>query len=936
MRKLILIAFIVFVANAKAQIISTVAGNGASGYFGDGGAATAAVLNRPYGLTFDVAGNMYIADYSNYCVRKVNTAGVISTFASGVGVASGVAFDVFGNLYITDLSDNFVRKVNTAGIISTFAGNGTGSFSGDGGAAIAAEVHGTSAVACDVAGNVYIADYYNSRIRRVNTSGIISTFAGNGLSGYTGDGGAATAATLGTPQGLCFDASGNLYIADQNNCIRKVILSTGIITTYAGNGATGYAGDGGQATAASLSNPYGISFDAVGNLYITETNSSNRIRRVNTAGIISTAVGNGTAAYSGDGGPATAAELNHPNGVGFDALGNLYIADGSNSRIRKVTCTPVVNISGLNSVCPGGGTMLSAGGADTYVWSSNAGGVQTNTVSVSPTATTVYSVTGTSIFGCTATQTISVHINSLPIVSIGGNSSICIGAHTILTGMGANTYTWNSGSNTNAISVNPISNTTYTVTGTDGNGCANSDTITVVVNPLPVITANSGTICAGQSFTITPSGATTYTYSSGSDVVTPTVNTTYTVNGTDGNGCKNNAAVTCSVTVNALPIISANSATVCAGVMATLTASGANTYTWNTGATGASISPSPTVTTSYSVSGTNNIDGCTGVTTTSITVYLLPPPTVMSNTPCANQTLNLSCTPNGMISYNWTGPNSFSSSQQNPTITGTQTSSVGVYSVTTVNAFSCISSGTVSVVINPLPVVTVTGATVCLGQTINLGCTPNGDIYSWSGPGGYTSNLQSPSIPNASLSMSGNFVVTVTDANGCANANATEVVVNPSPIVYIGGDTIVCSGSTTTLTAGGTTTYTWNTGAHTPSIIALTSGAYTVTGTDINGCSGTASTNVSFVACAGIEQVTGINNQVNIYPNPNNGSFVIEPQNTLHNVPCTMYDVNGKMVLSQIINGKTNIDASTLNEGVYNISLISNEGIVNKRLVIVR
>ena len=332
----------------------------------------------------------------------------------------------------------------------------------------------------------------------------------------------------------------------------------------------------------------GVSFDINGNMYIADQ-SNDRIRRVSTAGIISTVAGNGydapsSGGYAGDGGPATAAELNHPSGVGFDATGNLFIADNNNNVIRKVTCVPVVNISGLNFVCPGGGTMLTAGGADTYVWSSNAGGVQTNTVSVSPAATTVYTVTGTSVFGCTATQTISVHINSLPIVSIGGNSSICIGAHTILTGMGANTYTWSSGSNTNAISVNPSSNTTYTVTGTDGNGCENSDTIMVVVNLLPVITVSNGTICAGQSFTITPSGATTYTYSSGNDVVAPTVNTTYTINGTDGNGCKNNTPVTCSVTVNALPIISANTTTICAGSTTTLTASGASTYTWNTSA----------------------------------------------------------------------------------------------------------------------------------------------------------------------------------------------------------------------------------------------------------------------------------------------------------------------------------------------------------------
>jgi type IX secretion system substrate protein/NHL repeat-containing protein len=711
MKKLILIAFIVFVANAKAQIISTVAGDGAAGFFGDGGAATAAVLYDPRGLTFDVAGNMYIADYGNSRVRMINTAGVISTFVSGVGLASGVAFDVFGNLYITNLSDNYVRKITTAGSYYIFAGNGTGGYTGDGGPATAAELHQTAGVACDMAGNVYISDYSNNRIRMVNTAGIISTFAGGGSSGL-GDGGPATAAGLGSPEGLCFDGAGNLYIADLgNNRIRKV-NTAGIITTVAGNGTLGYAGDGGQATAAALQYPMGVSFDAIGNMYIADQ-SNDRIRRVSTAGIISTIAGNGydapsSGGYAGDGGPATAAELNHPSGVGFDAAGNLYIADNNNDVIRKVTCTPVVNISGVNSVCPGGGTMLTASGANTYAWSSNAGGVLTSTVTLSPAVATVYTVTGTSVFGCTATQTISVHINSLPIVSIGGNSSICIGAHTILTGMGANTYTWNSGSNTNAISVNPTSNTTYTVTGTDGNGCENSDTITVVVNPLPVITVNSGTICAGQAFTITPSGANTYTYSSGSAVVTPTVNTTYTVKGTDGNDCVNTPAATCTVMVNASPIISVNTSTICTGSTATLTASGANTYTWNTGATGASISPSPTVTTNYTVTGT--------------------------------------------------------------------------------------------------------------------------------------------------------------DANNCMNTDTLSVIV------------VDCT--------------------------------------------------------TGIEQFANIN-ELNIYPNPNKGNFVIEPSSATKQT-MQVYDVNGKLVLSQSINGKTTIDASSLNEGVYNISLTSGEGVVNKRVVIVK
>ena len=174
--------------------------------------------------------NMYIADLDNQRVRMVNTAGVISTFASGVGIASGVAFDVFGNLYITDLSDYFVRKVNTAGSISIFAGIGTAGYSGHGGPATAAKLWQTGGVACDVAGNVYIGDYGN-RIRMVNTSGIISTFAGNGTGGYSGDGGPATAAELGTPtKDYVLTPAGNLYIADQGNQRIRKVNTAGIVS----------------------------------------------------------------------------------------------------------------------------------------------------------------------------------------------------------------------------------------------------------------------------------------------------------------------------------------------------------------------------------------------------------------------------------------------------------------------------------------------------------------------------------------------------------------------------------------------------------------------------------------------------------------------------------------------------------------------------------
>ena len=250
-----------------------------------------------------------------------------------------VAVDSAGNLYIAELYNNRIRKVAAdTGTISTVAGNGTPGFSGDGGAATSAELNLAAGVAVDGAGNLYIADFNNNRIRRVAANtGTISTVAGNGTPGYSGDGDAATSAELNGPGGVTVDSAGNLYIPDLNNDrIRKVAASTGTISTVAGNGTQGHSGDGGLATNAELYQPDGVAVDDAGNLYIADTNN-HRIRKVAVGtGTISTVAGNGTLGYSGDGGAATSAELNLPFGVSLDGPGNLYIADFGNERIRKV------------------------------------------------------------------------------------------------------------------------------------------------------------------------------------------------------------------------------------------------------------------------------------------------------------------------------------------------------------------------------------------------------------------------------------------------------------------------------------------------------------------------------------------------------------------------------------------------------------------------
>ena len=358
--------------------ITTMAGNGTRGYSGDGGPATSAQLSSPAGIFVDASGTLYIADQVNYRIRAVTAQGNISTVA-GNGTAGyagdggkatsaelanpfAVAVDSSGNFYIADVTNAVIRKVTSAGTITTVAGNNTAGagFGGDGGAGTSAQLNQPSGVAVDSSGNVFIADTVNNRIRKLTSGGTITTAAGTGVAGFSGDGLAGTKAMLNAPRGIAVDAFNNLYIADSGNQRIRKLASNGIITTVAGTGVAGFSGDGGFATSAQINRPFDVKVDSAGNLYIADYLNS-RIRRVAANGGITTIAGNGRFAYTGDGGPATSATLNFPSGVAVDTSGNVYVADNQNSVIRLLT--PPASLATPPSINTGGVITASQFGA---------------------------------------------------------------------------------------------------------------------------------------------------------------------------------------------------------------------------------------------------------------------------------------------------------------------------------------------------------------------------------------------------------------------------------------------------------------------------------------------------------------------------------------------------------------------------------------------
>lgn len=442
---------------------------------------------------------------------------------------------------------------------------------------------------------------------------------------------------------------------------------------------------------------------------------------------------------------------------------------------------------------------------------------------------------------------LGVDVQQCVAPSITVNSgAICTGNSFTLVPNGGVSYTVTGGSYT----VNPTANANYTVTGADIHGCTNTAVSSVTVNSLPNVAVNSGAICTGNSFTMNATGAVSYVYSGGTNVVNPTANIDYTVTGTDANGCSNTAVS--SVTVNALPTVSITGTTsICMGSGTTLTANGAVSYLWNTSATTTSIAVSPTITTSYSVTGTD-INGCSNTSAQSVVVNT-PPNASISKTDvlCNGGTGSATLTATGgtpSYTYLW------SNGATTPALSGL---AAGTYSGTVTDSNGCSDLQTVTIMEPSAISLSSTGtSTICAGSSATISANATGGTgtitYTWN-PGNLVNATQVVSPGSATT-----YTVIAADANGCS-AQSTELIsVNALPIVSITGTSTLCVGTSSVLTANGALTYLWNTGASTTSISISpsTNTTYTVTGTDANGCSNDATKNITTVNCMGVSSVS--------------------------------------------------------------------------------
>lgn len=548
-----------------------------------------------------------------------------------------------------------------------------------------------------------------------------------------------------------------------------------------------------------------------------------------------------------------------------------------NVTINVNSTAPPVTAGSNAPVCIGQNVNLTAtSGGTSYSWSGPGGysSSQQNPVltTPSPSASGIYTVTLTDNTGCTRTSTVNVTINPLPTSTASSNTPVCDGQSLNLNAGGGSSYSWSGPGGFNSSNQNPVinpvttaANGTYTVTVTDSNSCINTATVSITVNPSPVASSgNTGPVCQGTSLDFSSGGGSSYSWSGPGGYSSSTQNPqilsadtsnsgVYTVTVTGANGCTNTSTTT--VLINPAPTANAsNTGPVCAGISVDLSAGTGTGYSWSGpgGYTSSSQNPqlpTPTAGNSgvYTVTVTD-ANGCTNTATTLLTVNALPNATASNNTPiCTGADVLLSA--NGGTGYSWSGPNAYTSSSQNPTITSASPGSSGIYTVTVTDANGCTNTATTSVSVNnTLTVTAASNSPICDGDQMNLTSNLPGNTYSWSGPGGYNSTQQNPVINPATTLDAGTYTVTVTDAAGCTGSASVTVVVNALPNATAGNNGPVCENDPVTLSSSGGTGYQWSGpsgfSSNQQNPAAGEAGTYTVTVSSSSGCQSTVSTTV--------------------------------------------------------------------------------------------
>lgn len=518
----------------------------------------------------------------------------------------------------------------------------------------------------------------------------------------------------------------------------------------------------------------------------------------------------------------------------------------TNTKTVSVTISTLsINaVSNPTILCSSNTATLTATGANTYTW--NPGALTGTSVVVTPTATTLYTVTGTNSTGCTASQALNLNVGTTPTIGVSASSNtICEGAAITLTATGASTYTWNPGGlSGSTVTVTPLTNTIYTVTGANASGCEASNTVTITVNPAPVIIADSDPVvlCSGQTATLSASGASTYTWNpgamSGSTLtVSPMVTTVYTVTATSSLSCIGSGTVNLKVSPNPTVTANASPSVICQGNTTTLTANGAASYTWNPGAlTGNTVAVSPTVTTTYTVTGNNGL-GCISTETLTLMVNAAPTLTASSSPTivCAGNQSTL--TASGATSYTW-NPGALSGGSVVVTPTTSTT-----YTVDGDNGTGCITSQTVAVTIAvPSISISATSTLLCAPGSVTLTAS-GGSTYTWSPVASLTASItDSPTVTTT-------YTVTSDNGIGCIGTQTITVNVSSMPSITVSAaSNTICAGSTTTLTASGASSYTWNPGALTGATVVVTpttSTTYTVDGDNGLGCVSSQTINIT-------------------------------------------------------------------------------------------